>query len=103
MNTMETYGAAASRLAQTIADRERDLHLLKGFKEAGGQHRIGISCDHPDPEIAAAIARTFHKRNLTELLMSSIIKIAAAEVESAKADLKLHVYGPHISGIGGGE
>lgn len=88
---MNTFGTTASKLSQDIAERERDLQLLLEFEENGGLHRIGISCDHQNPEIGAAIQRSFGKKNLNKMLMDAILKIAGAEVEAAKVKLRNHV------------
>lgn len=81
---MQQFTDELSSLLEECRKHESILEKVKQFARQGGQHRISIAIDHPDAEIAAAVATISLNHMPCDIMMQNILAHAEINLERAK-------------------
>lgn len=82
MTSLFSTGLAA--LVDQLQEQERKLGLVQEFADNGGEYRLTIHVDHPDPAVRAAVLDVAARNIPSELLIRGFLKFAKEETEAAR-------------------
>lgn len=80
-----THGAQA--LLAELQERERIVSLVQKFADTGGEHRLSIAIDHPDPDVKAAVEAIAARNIPSSILLKGFVKFAYDEAVRARHEL----------------
>lgn len=84
---MQQFTDDLSALLADCREQETILDKIRQFSREGGQFRLSIVADHPDPTVAAAVAAIAHKHMPRELMLKNIVTHAEINVSRAQSKI----------------
>lgn len=81
---MQQFSDGLSSLLAECQQNEAILDKVRQFAHQGGQHRISIAVDHPDPEVAAAVVAISQRHMPCDVMVHNLLAHAENNVERSK-------------------
>lgn len=81
---MQQFTDELSALLADCRQHEAILEKISLFAREGGHFRLAIVADHPDPEVAAAVATITENHMPRELMMKNILTHAEINVKRSR-------------------
>ncbi|MEN5275820.1 hypothetical protein ABE527_02610 [Brucella sp. TWI432] len=83
---MSTFVTHFENLLRQCEAKERQLAEILNFSSTGGEFRLRVTVDHPDPQVREAVENLAATYTPNKIILSQVLKGAQTEYRRAKEE-----------------